>query len=106
MSTSQKLLLSLPVVLLLLYQATFIAPSYFLRLIPSMKIHYILNGSIGVLYLSTLFFLLRRMWSYTTIDRKLKVDWTWNLILFGWITTFIYIWKKDKEFHAMHLTHK
>lgn len=102
LSRLQKVLLSLPLLLLAFYQVTFLYPTRFTWLIPSMKVYYIEIGILACLHLVLLFILLKRIWKYEHVNRKLKSDWTWYLLLFGWITIFIYIWKKDNEFQQLN----
>jgi hypothetical protein len=101
-----KILLSIPPVMSLLYSVTFIYPTKFVWLIPNMDVYYAqiwtINGSIYLV----LFFLIRRLWKYKSLDRKYKSSWTWLLLFFSTITAFIYIWKKDAEFNEMNLDQK
>jgi len=76
---------------------TFMFPEKFTWLIPDMKIYYILSLTIKALLIIQTVILIVRVWSYKNVSKSIKTNWTWLLILFGIITSLIYIWKKDNE---------
>lgn len=53
----------------------------------------IVNGMI----LLQIGYLIYRLWSLTNIEKKVKTEWTWLLIIFNFISSLIFIWKKDAE---------
>jgi hypothetical protein len=76
---------------------TFMYPEKFTWLIPDMKTYYILTLTIKALLIIQIVILIVRVWSYKNISKSIKINWTWLLLLFGIITSLIYIWKKDNE---------
>jgi hypothetical protein len=46
------------------------------------------------LYLQS-FILLRKIWSNNQVERKLKIEWTWAMLLVGFIANNIFIWNKS-----------
>lgn len=52
---------------------------------------------ICVLTILQLFFLLKILWSFNKINDTRKWNWTWLLLIFSLITTFIFIWKTMDE---------
>jgi hypothetical protein len=91
----QKFLFSIPAVVGLAYvffQLTGFAPFIF---------DHGYNFEIALLLLFCLHmaFLIRRLWSFKSVDRKTKWDWTWIILLcFYPIGALIYIWKQDDQF--------
>jgi hypothetical protein len=76
---------------------TFMFPEKFTWMIPDMKTYYILSLTIKALLIIQTVILIVRVWSYKNVSKSIKTNWTWLLILFGIITSLIYIWKKDNE---------
>jgi hypothetical protein len=106
MKKIQKILLSVPAIISLLYIVTYMFPTDFVWLIPNMDIYYLQVFIIQGLTIVQLVILLRRLWHYKTLDRSKKNEWTWLLILFPSITSLIYIWKKDQEFYQINTEQK
>ena len=102
LSKTQKILLSVPTVLGLLFSVTYFFPSKFGWLIPDMRTYYIQVFTIQALTIIQLIVLIRRLWHYKSLTRSKKNEWTWLLILFSQITTLLFIWKKDEEFHLIN----
>lgn len=42
-------------------------------------------------------YLIYRLWNYKNVDKRIKTEWTWTLIIFYFIASLIFIWKKDAE---------
>ena len=97
MNKLTKILLTIPSILSFLYMFTFWFPTKFVWLIPSMKAYYIQMFTLQILTVGQLIFLIARLRSFKNIEKSVKTNWTWYLILFNFITCPIYIWKKDSE---------
>ncbi len=58
----------------------------------------IVNGII----LMQIGYLIYRLWNYKNVERKIKMEWTWLLIIFNFLSSLIFIWKKDTEFKNLN----
>lgn len=93
-----KILLTIPSVLSFLYMFTFWFPRKFVWLFPSMEAYYIQLFTLQILIIVQLIILIFRLRSFSNIEKTVKANWIWYLILFNFITCPLYIWKKDDEF--------
>ena len=102
MTKLNKILLTIPSILVFTYMVTFWFPTEFQWLIPDMKSYYIQIFTIQGLTIIQIIFLIFRLRSFKNIEKSIKTDWVWLLILFSSITSLIYIWNKDAEFEQMN----
>ena len=58
----------------------------------------IING----LILLQIAFLIYRLWKYKNVAKEKKNTWTALLLIFNFISSLIYIWKKDEEFNELN----
>ena len=98
MTKLNKILLSIPSVLGLLYVMTLFFSEEFLWLTPSMNAYYVQLLFLQSLTIIQLIILIKKLWSFDNIDKSKKQGWTWILILFNSISSLIFIWKKVDEF--------
>lgn len=61
----------------------------------------IVNG----LILMQIGYLIYRLWNYKNVDKKVKTEWTWLLIIFNFISSLVFIWKKDAELEKNNTVH-
>lgn len=102
MTKKLKILLTIPSVLGLSYMFTFLFPTEFNWLVPSMKAYYFQVGALHFLTLVQLIFLLRKLWSFKAIEKSKKTEWTWLLLIYPYVTCSIFIWKKFDEFEKLN----
>lgn len=100
MSFSQKLLLSIPSVLGILYLITLWFPTKFGWLYPTMTLYNIQMIVLSVLVILQLIILIRKLWSFKNIEKSTKTNWTLLLIFFAQISAWVFIWKKIDEFEG------
>lgn len=67
------------------------------KTLPTMDLYYRFVFGVWILYLVQYFLLVRILWSFTYIDRSIKSNWTWLLLIYGMVTSFIFIWKRMDE---------
>ncbi len=97
MKKGQKILLSIPPVIGLLYMLTFIFPTKFNWLIPDMLTYYILTISISLSIQFIIAILIWKIWNYKNVEKSEKWNWTLLLLFFNSITILIYVWKIDDQ---------
>lgn len=98
MRLTQKILLSLPSVLSMLYTITIWFPTKFEWLYPTMNAYYIINGVIYSLVIIQIIVLIRKLRSFKNVEKSVKTNWTISLIVFHFIAALIFIWWKVNEF--------
>lgn len=94
MKTQNKILLTIPSVLSLLFLLAMWFPKKIPLLTPTTTIYQIEVLSILVLMLVQLIILLYKLWSFKNISKSEKSEWTWYLILFNTIAALFLIWSK------------
>lgn len=100
MSLSIKIILSIPSVLGILYLVTFWFPTKFGWLFPTMNAYNVQMIVLNILIILQLIILIRKLYSFKSIEKSTKTNWTLLLIFFGQITTWIFIWWKVDEFEG------
>lgn len=101
MKRTTKILLTIPSILGLSYMVTFMFPVEFHWLVPTMKAYYIQIGIFQGLTIIQLIILIRKLWSFKKLEKSIKSDWTWILILFNSIASLIFIWKRVDKFEEL-----
>ena len=81
---------------------TFWFPKEFIWLIPTMKAYQIQMFTLQVLTVAQLIILIKKLRSFKKIDKSILTEWTWILIIFNFISTLIFIWKKMDELELMN----
>ncbi len=102
MTNTYKILLTFPSVIGFSYMFTFLFPTEFHWLVPSMEIYYLQIGIIQLFTIIQIIILIRKLWSFKNIEKSKKTEWTWLLILFTMLTSVIFIWKKVDEFDKLN----
>ena len=102
MTKTYKILLTFPSVIGFSYMFTFLFPTEFHWLVPSMEIYYLQTGIIQLFTIIQIIILIRKLWSFKNIEKSKKTEWTWLLILFTMLTSVIFIWKKVDEFDKLN----
>lgn len=97
MNKTYKILLTIPSVLATVYMFTFWFPTKFQWLVFPMEQYYLQIGIIQTLVIIQVIVLLKKLWSFKEIKKSKKTEWTWLLILFTFITNFIFIWFEVDE---------
>jgi len=97
MKKSQKILLSIPSIIGLLFMLVFIFPTKFGWLLPDMKNYYIWVTSINVTVIATAIVLIKRIWTLKKTERSTKCIWTFNMVFFHALAILIYVWKFDRQ---------
>ncbi len=105
MTKLTKIILTTPSLLGIVYMLTFISTD-FLKLITNNVIGFeyqalIVNG----LILMQIGYLIYRLWNYKNVEKKVKTEWTWLLIIFNFISSLVFIWKKDAELEKNNTVH-
>ncbi len=98
MSTSIKILFTLPALVEVFYILSFAFPLEFNDLYSSWTRYYILMWSRFTIQLLVAIILIRRVWSYKNIERKRKWNWTWFFVFMGNIAVLFYVWGQDGVF--------
>ncbi|CAM3990382.1 MULTISPECIES: hypothetical protein [Flavobacterium] len=102
MTKLTKILLTIPSIIGIVYMLTFLNVDFF---------KWITNNIIGFEYqgiivngiiLMQIGYLIYRLWNYKNVERKIKMEWTWLLIIFNFLSSLIFIWKKDTEFKNLN----
>lgn len=96
MKTLKKILYSIPAVVVLgafIFQFS----DEFHKTLTTMDLYHRFVFGVWVLYLVQYLLLVRILWSFKHIDRSIKSNWTWLLLIYGMITSFIFIWKRMDE---------
>ncbi len=102
MTKLTKILLTIPSIIGIVYMLTFLSVDFF---------KWITNNIIGFEYqgiivngiiLMQIGYLIYRLWNYKNVERKIKMEWTWLLIIFNFLSSLIFIWKKDTEFKNLN----
>lgn len=97
MKKSQKILLSIPSVIGLIFMFVYIFPTKFSWLLPDMESYYIWVISINVTVITTAVILIRHLWRFEKIEKSTKWIWTFNMIFFHALAILIYVWKVDSQ---------
>ena len=94
--------MTIPSIIGIVYMLTFLSVDFF---------KWITNNIIGFEYqgiivngiiLMQIGYLIYRLWNYKNVERKIKMEWTWLLIIFNFLSSLIFIWKKDTEFKNLN----
>jgi hypothetical protein len=97
-----KILMSIPSFFGIAYMFTFLSIDFF---------KWITNNVVGFEYqipivngliLIQIGYLIYRLWNYKKVDKKTKTEWTWLLLIFNFISSLLFIWKKDAELNKMN----
>ena len=102
MTKLTKILLSIPSIFGIVYMLTFVSTDL-LKEITNKVVGFeyqalITNG----LILIQIGYLIYRLWNYKNVEKKTKTKWTWLLIIFNFISSLIFIWKKDTELEKLN----
>ena len=105
MTKLTKMILTIPSLFGIVYMLTFISTD-FLKWITNNVVGFeyqalIVNG----LILMQIGYLIYRLWNYKNVDKKVKTEWTWLLIIFNFISSLVFIWKKDTELEKNNTVH-
>jgi len=105
MTKLTKIIFTIPSLFGIVYVLTFISTD-FLKWITNNIVGFeyqalIVNG----LILMQIGYLIYRLWNYKNIDKKIKTEWTWLLIIFNFISSLVFIWKKDTELEKNNTVH-
>lgn len=105
MTKLTKIILTIPSLFGIVYILTFISTD-FLKWITNNIIGFeyqalIVNG----LILMQIGYLIYRLWDYKSVEKKVKTEWTWLLIIFNFISSLVFIWKKDVELEKNNTVH-
>ena len=105
MTKLTKMILTIPSLFGIVYMLTFINTD-FLKWITNNVVGFeyqalIVNG----LILMQIGYLIYRLWNYKNVDKKIKTEWTWLLIIFNFISSLVFIWKKDTELEKNNTVH-
>lgn len=97
MNKSQKILLSIPSIIGLLFMFVYIFPTKFSWLLHGMNSYYIWVGSINTAIFTTVIILIRRLWTFKKVDKSTRWIWTLNMMFFHALAILVYVWKVDKQ---------
>ena len=105
MTKLTKIILTIPSLFGIVYMLTFISTD-FLKWITNNVVGFeyqalIVNG----LILMQIGYLIYRLWDYKNVEKKVKTEWTWPLIIFNFISSLVFIWKKDTELDKNNTVH-
>lgn len=102
MTKLTKILLTIPSIIGIVYMLTFLSVDFF-KWITNNIIDFEYQGIIanGII-LMQIGYLIYRLWNYKNVERKIKMEWTWLLIIFNFLSSLIFIWKKDTEFKNLN----
>lgn len=102
MNKLTKILLSIPSIVGIIYMLTFLSVDFF-KWITNNVIGFEYQGPIvnGIILIQ-IGYLIYRLWNYKNVEKKIKTEWTWLLIIFNFISSLIFIWKKDSELNRMN----
>lgn len=92
-----KIILTIPAFIGLIYTLTFFSVDLYLWIINNIISFEYHNLTISIIIYPTIAYLIYRLWSFENIEKEIKWNWTFLLILFSLVTMPIYIWKKDDE---------
>ena len=99
MNKPTKILLSIPSLVFMTFFFTYmIEPNIWSVVINSMDDYYKAIVVIQGLTIIQVIVLIRYLWKINKLERKIKTDWTFLLIVFNSVSSLIFIWKKIDEF--------
>ena len=102
MTKLTKILLTIPSFIGIVYMITFLSIDFF---------KWITNNLVGFEYQAPIVngliltqsgYLIYRLWNYKNVEKKVKTEWTWLLILGNFISSLFFIWKKDVELEKLN----
>lgn len=101
MTKLTKIFLTIPSIIGIVYMFTFWSIDFF-KWITNNVVGFefqapIVNG----LILLQIGYLIYRLWNYKNVEKKTKTEWTWLLVIFNFISSLFFIWKKDDELNKM-----
>ena len=67
-----------------------------------MNAYYAVVAAVQIMTLIQIIVLLYKLWSFKKIERKIKIDWTWLLILFTPIAAIVFIWSRFDSFNKLN----
>ena len=102
MTKLTKIILTIPSIISIVYLITFWSIDFF---------KWITNNVIGIEFQDPIVngliiiqsgYLIYRVWNFKNIDKDKKIMWTVLLVVYNYVSSLIYIWKKDSEFEKMN----
>lgn len=97
MHVIKKIGLSIPTIIGIGFMVINLFPSEFAWLTPSMEVYYIQFFMIWALSILQLSILILQLWSFKNLEKSQKWNWTFLLIVYAFVTTLIFIWKRHDE---------
>ncbi|RFN58545.1 hypothetical protein [Marixanthomonas ophiurae] len=97
MKLYSKIILTIPVVIGLIYTLTFFSVDFFLWISKNIAPFEYQTLTVGIIIYPPMIYIIYRLWSFKNIEKEIKWNWTFLLILFTIVTMPMYIWKKDDE---------
>ena len=92
-----KVILTIPAFIGLIYVLTFFSVDFFLWISKNIIPFEYQTLTVGIVSYPPMIYIIYRLWSFKNIEKEIKWNWTFLLILFTIVTMPIYIWKKDDE---------
>ena len=91
MTKLTKIILTIPSLFGIVYMLTFISTD-FLKWISNNVVGFEYQALIvNVLILIQIGYLIFRLWDYKNVEKKVKTEWTWLLIIFNFISSLVFI---------------
>jgi len=92
-----KILLSIPSIVGIVYMFTFLSVDFFKWITNNVVGFEYQTPIINGLILIQIGYLIYQLWNYKNVEKKTKIEWTWLLVIFNFISSLFFIWKKDAE---------
>ncbi len=102
MSIPIKILLSPPSFLKLGYGLTFAWPVTFAFLYPTSLAYNLQIGFVHALTIIQISVLIYKLWSFKNVEKEIKKEWTWILIICASISSLYFLWKRMDELEELN----
>lgn len=102
MTKLTKIILTIPSIIGIVYMVTFLSNDFF-KWITNNIVGFEYQGPIvNGLILIQIAYLIYRLWNYKNVEKKIKTEWTCFLVIFNFISSLFFIWKKDSALNEMN----
>jgi len=98
-----KILLSIPSIVGTIYMITFWNIDVFKWITNNIVEFSYQTPIVNGLVLIQIGYLIYRLWNYKNVAKNIKTKWTVFLVLFNFVSSLFFIWKKDNELQQLNV---